>query len=194
MSLTHELGSRAAAPNAQHRPNPPKRRVPSQWPSAERCRNSSLSDTCLKTILVRAQPVFMAVGQAESARLPREQHGDSFPPTLAVRNVAAPEPHISAACRFENRLARPPLLSTPRYLESALGRGQRIAGARIGLDRLAERAGDGLEGSLGHMMRIIAVQRLDMEVHPRIHCKSREEFAHQFGIEAADRRGGEVHL
>ena len=81
--------------------------------------------------------------------------------------------------------------SSPAY-KRALGRGHPRGLPRIDRKRRAKRARNPLEAGFGDVMAVQAVQRLDMQRQAAVHRERLEELAHQFRVERADLRRGEL--
>ena len=72
----------------------------------------------------------------------------------------------------------------------SLGGRHAAGGARIGLDRHAQRAAEGLEHRLGLMVGVVAAQVVDVQRDAGVIDQALEEFAHQVDIELADHARG----
>ncbi len=68
------------------------------------------------------------------------------------------------------------------------------AGAGVGLDGFAQRAGDGLEAGLGDVVAVGAVEEGDVEGEAGVHRDGGEELADELGVEGADLRAREIDL
>ena len=67
-------------------------------------------------------------------------------------------------------------------------------GARIGLDRHAQRARERLEDRLALVVRVVAAQVVDVHRHVRVVHEALEELAHQVDVELADPGAREVDV
>src|SRR5581483_7054483 len=72
-----------------------------------------------------------------------------------------------------------------RRLQGPLGRGDGVAGARIGLERHAQRTREGLEHRLALVVRVVAAQVVDVQRHLRVVDESLEELVHEVDVELA---------
>src|SRR5438552_5249824 len=79
-------------------------------------------------------------------------------------------------------------------LEGPLGGWDASRGARVELDRHAQRAREGLEHRLALVVRVVAAQVVDVHGRVRVVDEALEEFVRKVDIELADASAAEVDV